>query len=427
MRGFRATHNEIAVSAQVRESAINTEQTLDTTMAFSLADIINLAPRREDDSNEANGKEEASRIYDRGATAEWNFSVEKAQPQHFAFLLGYALGEVASAAAGDGYQHTITPIEGDFDESRDNPTFTAAEKLGNTIATRRFASMAVDSVNVKLTRDEWVQISGAILGTGKVTRDTVMETVEAAKTATSLTLAANGVAGVDAAARLDNVQSIMVELTEGVWTPVVFTAVSDATPAIITITPPGEGEGDVNYKILYRPTEAAWQTFPAREIEDALMLSEATVNVGGTWTGSAFSGGRSINAMFKSLEWQFANNGAMSFLPGAGGAYASKYAREARSQKVALDRDFRDVLMQHSITDNDTFGLYILLTGALYDAPHRYQVEIIFPEVGVLNAPVSVDGKKLAEACELTVFEGDTYPSVIVKVKNLVEKYCAAS
>jgi len=52
-------------------------------------------------------------------------------------------------------------------------------------------------------------------------------------------------------------------------------------------------------------------------------------------------------------------------------------------------------------------------------------VEIIFPKVGVLNAPLSVDGKRLAEAGDLQVLEDDTYGSVIVKVKNLQATYMA--
>lgn len=426
MRSPRAKLNQIAVSAQNAETAINTEQTLDTLMPFSLNDVIQRVPRREDDGNEASGTEEVTKIYDRGALAEWNYNVEKAQPQHFAFLMAYLLGSVSTGAQGDGYKHTITPVEGGVDANRDNPSFTAANRLGKTIMKQRFASLFVDSLKYKFAIDSWVSLSGNIKGTGKVTNDYHEETVSALDNVTQLTLDANGVAGATAAERLDNVQAIKVELTSGVWTEVEYSAVSAATPAVITITSAGgAGSETVNYKILYRPTEAAWGTFPSATVEDALKVTGLTLNIGGKWTGSAFSGGRSFNNVMKSLEGEVNNNGACSFIPGAAGDYAGKYIRDGRTQKITLDREFYDTIMQQHIDDNDTFGLYLKAEGELYDSTYKYQVEIIYPKCGVMQAPVSVDGKKLAEKVEIQPFEDATYGSIIVKVQNLVATYAA--
>jgi len=52
-------------------------------------------------------------------------------------------------------------------------------------------------------------------------------------------------------------------------------------------------------------------------------------------------------------------------------------------------------------------------------------VEIIFPKVALLSAPLSVDGKRVAEAGDMVPLEDDTYGSVIAKVKNLQETYAA--
>jgi hypothetical protein len=81
----------------------------------------------------------------------------------------------------------------------------------------------------------------------------VEEILVAQKNATSLALAANAVKGSTAAVRLANVKRLLVELSTGVWTAVVYSAVSAATPAVITITAPAETAGAVNYKILYVP------------------------------------------------------------------------------------------------------------------------------------------------------------------------------
>lgn len=425
-RNFLATHDLIAVSANSKETAINTEQTMDTSMLCALGDVINLTPRREDNGNEATGYEEPDSIYDLGAMAEAVFNFEKAQPQHFAFLLAYALGQITTTAQGDGYKHAITPIDGDLDGSRSIPSFTAAQRYGKTVFKRRFASCFVDSITATFARDSWCKIVGNIKGTGKNTASITEETVSAAGNATQLTLAANAVAGATAAARLANVHSIKVELSTGVWTDVTFTVVSDATPAVITIADPGaEASPEVDYKILYAATESAWMTFPSRVDETPLRISGLTLNIGGTWGGSSFTGGRTLTAELKQIEWNFNNNLEVQFVPGGSSAYAARALRGGRTQKITLDRELREFIMQQHIADNDTFGIRILAQGALYDETYYYQVEIIFPKVGVITAPISVDGKRLAEAGDLQVLEDSTYGSVIVNVQNLVATYAA--
>lgn len=425
-RNFLATHNLIAVSANNKETAINTEQALDTAMLCALGDMINLMPRREHNGDEATGYEEPDSIYDLGALTEAVFNFEKAQPQHFAFLLAYALGSVSTAAAGSGYKHTITPIDGDLDAARSVPSFTAAQRYGKTVMKRRFASCFVDAITATFSRDSWCRISGNIKGTGKKTESIIKETVAAAGNATQLTLAANAVAGTTAAARLANVHSIKVELSPGVWTNVVFTAVSDATPAVITIVDPGgEASPEVDYKILYAPEESDWMTFPARVDETPLRVAGVTLNVGGKWSGSAFAGGRSLSAEVKQIEWSFNNNLEVQFVPGGSDTYASRAIRTGRAQKITLDREFREFIMQQHIADNDTFGLYIKAEGALYDETYKYQVEIVFPKVAVIAAPLSVDNKRLAEVGDLQVLEDATYGSVVVMVQNLQDAYAA--
>lgn len=424
-RSYMATHNLIAVSAYAKEAAINTEQTLDLTLLAALSDVPNLEYRRESNENEATGKEEPDTLYDLGATSSLSLTFDKAQPQHFAFLCAYGLGAISTTAAGTGYQHTITPIDGDLDEDRSLPSFTTAARYGKTVLKRRFASMFVDSLTATFARDAWVKISASCRGTGKRTDNITEETVVAAKNATSLTLAANAVQGSTAAERLQNVQRIRAELSSGVWTEVVYSAVSADTPAVITIAAPGATADTVNYRILYIPAESGWMTFPSRVNETPLRVSQMTLKVGGAWTGTAFSGGRELQAELKSLEWTLSNNLEVQFVPGAGGQYASRAMRGGRSQRIKLDREFREFIMQQHMEANDTLGLYVLAEGAVYDSPHKYQVELIFPRVAVMSAPISVDGKRLGEAGDLQVLEDDTYGSVIVKVKNLQAAYAA--
>ena len=183
----------------------------------------------------------------------------------------------------------------------------------------------------------------------------------------------------------------------------------------------------VNYKILYIPTESGWMTFPARVNETPLRISEMTLTLGGVWNGSTFSGGRAIQGEMKSLEWSLNNNLKVEFVPGAGGLYASSALRDGRVQAIKLNREFRDFIIQQHLMDNDYLGLRVLAEGAVYDTPHKYQAEFIFPRLGILSAPISVDGKRLGEAGDFKVLEDDTYGSVIASVKNLQVSYAAAA
>jgi hypothetical protein len=219
-----------------------------------------------------------------------------------------------------------------------------------------------------------------------------------------------------------------VELTTGVWTEVAFSAVSAATPAIITITDPGgDGLETVNYKILYVPTEDGWCTFPARVAETPLRVSSMIVNLGGTWNGSAFAGGKLLTSEVQSVDWTCNNNMAIEFVPGGGNTYASRAFRNGRVQTLRFNREFRDYILQQLIDDNDTFGVYLKAVGPLLtgDLVYYFQVEVIFPKCGVVNAPQNVDGKRIMEAGDLRVMEHATYGSVIAYVQNMQATYAA--
>lgn len=429
-RDFFAHNNLIAVSANLKETAMNTEQTLDTSMLVDMGDVINLAPRRESNIDEARGKEEADDVYDLGGIAEGNLNFNKAMPQHFAFVLAYALGQCASAAAGTtGYKHTITPLAGDLLESQSNPGFTLAMRLGNQILKRRLASMFIDSFAATFESDAWVKLSAAIKGTGKYTDNVIGETLTALDNATSLTLAANGVQGADAATRLKNVQRIIAEYpSTGVWTDVTYSAVSGATPAVITITSVGGAGASISYKVMYIPTEPAWCTFPSRIVETPLRVVQLKVNIGGKWNGSAIAGGHEIGGVLKGFVWNFKNNITPELSLGSGlSSYANRALRTGREQSLELNRDFYDYVYQQHIYDNDDFVIHAIAEGAEYETGHKYTVQVVFPKVRVLKSPIGVGDKRLNEKLDITVLEDDTYGSVVAYVKNKVEKYAAAA
>jgi len=421
----RLTHNLFAASAGTGEMGINTFQDLDTTFLVSESDIFGLEARRESNADELNGMDEASEIYDNGRKGSMSFTIDKAQPQHFAFLLAYGLGACVTTAAGSGKLHTITPRADAVDVNRDLLTFTGGYRYGRSVLKRRMASMAVDSVTATFARDAWVKISGQLKSTGKVEESVVEEVVTAAANATSLVLAANGVQGATDSDRLDSIHGITAETSAGVWEPVTVTAVSDASPAELTITAPGTATDSIKYKVLYAPTEAAWCTFPARVKETALRVSEMQVKMGGKYNGAVIEGGRDISSLLNSIECSLANAAEAAFGFGAGGAFASCIERGQRQQALKVNAEFRDLLIKQHMDSNDYFAVRILAEGAEFDIGHKYGVEYIYPRVGILKHDISASGKKLAQAGDLAVLQDDTYGSVIIKIKNLVSGYAA--
>jgi hypothetical protein len=427
IRNFLATHNLLAVSANLKEVALNTEQALDTSLLADLNSVLNYQALKFPNREELTGKEEADQLHDLGGKVAGSLSFSRAQPQHFAFLLAYALGAVETTPRGNGgYRHAIRPLAGEVDGARSNPSFTAAMRFGRQVLKKRFASCFIDQVRVDFPKDGWAKITGTVKGSGKVADNTQVEEVSAAYNATSLTLGPNGVEGANAAERLSNVQAVQVlNPATQAYDEVAYQAVSGATPAVLTITPPGDSGVLTTYHIYYLPRESGWMALPPRVEEPPLKVSQVEVTVGGRWDGSAFSGGHRLAAELRSLTWTLKNNLAPESTPGAGVNYANRAFRAGREQKLEFDRDFRDCLMAQHLKDNDTLAVYLKATGPEFEPGLPYQVELVFPRVAVLTAPVRVAGRRLAETVEFTVLEDDDFGSVTAYVQNKVSGYAA--
>ncbi len=427
IRNFLASHNLLAVSANRRETAINTEQALDTTMLVDLNTVLTYRTLKVANRDELTGKEEADRLYDLGATVSGNLSFSRAQPQHFAFLLAYALGEVQTTpAGGSGFRHTIRPRAGELDEARSNPSFTVAMRYGKQVLKRRFASCFLDQVRVEFAKDGWAKINGWVKGTGKVTDNYQVEEVAAAYNTGSLTLAVNAVEGASEAERLSNVQAVQVlNPATQTWGEVSYQAVSAGAPATITITPPGGSPETTLYKIYYIPAESDWMVFPPRVEEPPLKVSRLQVSLGGRWDGHEFLGGYPLGAELRKVVWNFRNHLTLERTPGAGGDYANRAFRAGREQKLEMDRDFRDFLLTHHLKENDYLGLYLKAVGPEIEPGINYQVELVFPKVAVVAAPVRVAQRRVAEEVEFAVLEDDVHGSMVAYVQNKVSSYAA--
>ncbi len=420
-RNYLGDYNQLAVAWQNAETALNTEQTLDTLLLVAKGDIASLDRRREANVEELTGKEEPDTVYDMGALSSMTLNFNMAQAQHFAGALAFALGVDTPAAWGDGYKHAITEAAGLI-----LPSFTAAQRLGQTIFKRLFASMFIDQLTATFAKDSWAKLVLGCKGTGKYTDNMYKETVTAAYNAESLTLAANAVEGATAAARLDSVHHIRVKVpATGEWVDVVFSAVSDAEPAVITIAAPGGAATETQFEILYVPEESGWMTFPARVEEPPLRVTDLVLSIGGKWNGSAFLGGHTLSEEIESFEWVLNNNLAIEFRVGGTGSYANYAQRRPRTQTIRLNRELRDFILEQRMKDNEYIGVYCKATGAEFETGKNYYIELVWPRCNVLTAAKSLNGRVLQEAGDLVVLKDDTYASVLATVANEVAAYAA--
>lgn len=399
MRSYIADYNLFAASARLKESTINTVQTMDATFQIDKGNVIQLVPRREANDDALLGHIEADLIYNLGALSEMSIDFNRAEAQHFGFLLAYGLGSVVNSANGTGYTHTITPMD-----PGQPPTFTTAMRMGKTMFKRRFAGCAVESLSAVFAKDSWAKISGTIKGTGKNDVNMVEESVTAAYNATTLTLAANGVQGATAAERLDSVHKIRVlDTTSSYWKDVVFTAVSAATPAVITFNAPGGVATSTTYKILYAPIEAAWASFPARIDQTPLRVTDLTLTVGGKWVTTQILGGYTLSDEIESIEYSLDNTLEVAYRVGGTGTYANWVLLKDRVQTLKVNRQLRDYFIQNYIDQNEYFAVKMKAQGATFDTGRYFTCELNFPRCMVLTAPIAVNDKIVAEAGDIRV------------------------
>ena len=295
MRDRQAYHNNLALCVGKKEVALNQEIPTDALMLVPLGAIMSPGRATEAEEVLAGGGPESEREYVFGAASEMSISWTKMQCQHLGFAAAFGLGSVSTVAAGStGYLHTITPLINAPDARRDLPSTTMVQRLGNELISRVFSGVMVDSLNLSFRRGEFVNFSTTLKNTGKFQSNLLTEQVSGNSDDTTVTLAAKGVSGSTAAARLDSVHSVSFKLDSGGgWQEVHFSAVSDASPAVITITPPDStGTNAGTYKIIYVPTNAQLDTGSATAdpVYDVFNQSSALTDAAAALTPDQYAG-----------------------------------------------------------------------------------------------------------------------------------------
>ncbi len=370
------------------------------------------------DGDTVHGSELPASILSPHREASGSFSQKRAKPDFLAFVLAYFFGECASSqVSGSAYQHVISPLAGPYP-----PTFTAIQRRGAGVFCERLAGNYIEGFTLSLS-DGWASLAADVIGTGAREANYEHEIVTAPANAASITLAANAVEGADAAARLANVYRVRArDAGSDAWQTLAVASVSADAPAVIAFSQALGSSGDnVDYEVDYLPTAPAWCALPDPVDESPLKLIEARVVVDGYYDGSDLTGGEELAAEVMGFTITAKNNLELKYFPGASGP-AAVAARGGRELTVSLTESLRDtvLLRQADHPETEHLSLALVVRGAEIEpgSGAYFGCEIIFPQCGMVAAPIEVQSKKLAVAGDLVVMDDGTYGGVIVKCFN---------
>ena len=388
------------------------------SVALDPGSAITSAETTEHDADTIHGSELPASIFSAGREASGALSQKAAKPDFMAFVLACFFGKCTSEAAGaTGFMHTITS-----DPSPVLPTFTAVQKRGGGIMAERLSGNAVDSFAIEVG-DGWVAASADIIGTGHRETNYTKETVTAPANAASITLDANGVHGADALERLANLYRVRAkDGGSDAWSVLSVATVSADVPAAITFAAPlGESADPVGYEVDYIPTEPAWCALPDFIDESPMRLVDAKVIVDGHFDGTSITGGEELRGALRSLVISGVNNAELRRFPGEGGP-AAEVTRARREITISLTESMRTTVRarQADFPEIGRLSLMLVIRGAQMDpgSGKYFGAELVFPNCGILAAPVTTEGGRLAHAGDLVVMDDGTYGGALVRLFN---------
>lgn len=393
------------------------------SMDFDSGSELKSSLAAEHDGDTIHGSELPARIFAGERECSGKLSQSRARPDFVAFALAYFFGRCSSASVGTtAYRHDIEPEPG-----LELPTFTAIQRRGSAIFAERLSGNYIEGFTIDLG-EGWVSMSAEVKGTGAREVSYARETVAAQADATELTLASAAVEGDTAMERLENVHRVRAkDVGDEAWTVLSPSAVSDATPAVITLAEAlGTSTSSVDYQIDYVPTEPGWCDLPAAIGESPLKLTDAKVIVDGNYNAGVIEGGEELRGELGSFSITGKNNIELSRFPGDAGP-AALGLRGGREITISLSKALRDTVLMYQADHPETeqVSLALSIKGAPVDegGSARFGAELVFPRCGILAAPVTAENGRLAQAGDLVVMDAGGGDSVIVRCWNAIGGY----
>jgi hypothetical protein len=401
------------------------------SMRFDKGSGVKLARPVEDDSDTIRGAELPTETFCAARSAAGSYSQKRCKPDFLAFVLAYFLGDCVSTAAGPtGYEHTIIGLD-----DSDHPSFTVAQRKGNSIFKERIAGNCINSFELSLG-ESFCVLKADIASLGKREVNYTRETVTTAANATTIQSAANGVQGSSAGVRISNVFQIKGKDTgSDDWTYPVKEglsplSVSTGVPAdIVMPSAVGTGTGNIDLMVDYIPVEPGWCSFPGENPESPLKMMEAQITLDGYFNGTAISGGRVIPAgsVFGcTIKGENSINvehgpGLTSDLSGCDST------RGGRRLTITIPRKLRDTILEYQAdhADSEDMAVRFLVQGAEIDVGlgFFFGAELIFPKCRLQTKENDANKDMLQETAVIEVLDDGTYGGVVIKAYNKVASY----
>ncbi len=437
-RNRQATKKKLAFSANLRETAINVPQTLDTQMTTLLTSVANLTQRTEDNSDQSTGQEEATDLYRLGFRVDsFNLEFTRASAQHFAFLLSYLHGDTVSSVVADTnnevYDHVITPMDGFLACNASNPSFTMGQVLSD-IRKELIYSCFVKKVTRTYEKDSFVKIAADVTATGAHETNFQVDAITAFDDVVQLTLLALPIPGTTNEDRIRNIDYIRGKNASGSWIYVVaggISAVSAATPAVIDFTNPGVGVSstDTEWEVGFIKAHAALDSLPALYKESPLRTTNLEFIYQGNFVGGDIEGGIIVDGEITNVVVMDENEGMeVESVPGGTDDAANRCLRQGRNHEISFNRDFVDNVLQQGHQVGDIFAVKLVTIGTTPlvhagSATVYPTITEIYPRVQLQQADINIEGKLLAENVIFKPLGDGTNGVVIITVRNKVASY----
>ena len=396
-RNFFENYNALAISSELRENGLNNAAECDRQLIFAKGSIPNLEHLLEKNEDEVTGSEESTDLYRKGIRLnDFSLNQSRAQIQHIlhALKLGMAgVGTVVDIGI-TGKKHIFSP-----GESVEPYTFTAIFQEAELQKTR-LISLMYESVEIDMTKDEWVKLNTTIKGTGKHEKNWQTEVVEASGDSVDIEVT-EIIAGGD----VKSVHSVEILKADGAFYPLTASNVSGTH--LLLEESAAEGSTTHNYRVTYNMS-TTWGTLPARVAETPLRVSELTVYLGGKYDSVSgdIIGGMQMNHEIQSAKYTLTQPNIIEARPRLeteNPDYANYAMRQPRTQQVVLSRDFKNLVIQSKLDKQEYFALKLKCEGAEFEDGLNFKFELIFPRVRIAGGNRSEENGAMKEEIPLEI------------------------
>jgi hypothetical protein len=178
---------------------------------------------------------------------------------------------------------------------------------------------------------------------------------------------------------------------------------------------------EIEADLIGRASEAADATVkPARLAESYLAYGDCNLTKGGTYNGTAVTGGTSFSAAVQSFKLEVKNNAKASYLVGDSSGLVGRILRgDGFTVNFEADLDLEDQSHRTDLLAGNEFILDLPIVGGIANATAKYTVEIILPRLVYKEAKKGAADGMLKLGAKYQVLVDPTYGGIVINVINM--------